>query len=126
MWLSYTYVASNARYRLKQSIKLELFCLFFFFVSLAVRNQLSSLLLMLLRSLHEMHYQNNISTKMLCIYTDLLNFSYIFWFYLFYYRFMLRRTKPDYSTSHSARLTEDVLADDRDDYDYLMQTSTVW
>lgn len=39
---------------------------------------------------------------------------------------MLRRTKPDYSTSHSARLTEDVLADERDDYDYLMQTSTVW
>lgn len=42
------------------------------------------------------------------------------------FRFLLRRTKPDYSTSHSARLTEDVLADDRDDYDYLMQTSTVW
>lgn len=41
------------------------------------------------------------------------------------FRFLLRRTKPDYSTSHSARLTEDVLADDRDDYDYLMQTSTV-
>ncbi|XP_066850093.1 ryanodine receptor 2 isoform X11 [Anser cygnoides] len=41
-------------------------------------------------------------------------------------RFMLRRTKPDYSTSHSARLTEDVLADDRDDYDYLMQTSTYY
>ncbi|EPQ17120.1 Ryanodine receptor 2 [Myotis brandtii] len=40
-------------------------------------------------------------------------------------RFLLRKTKPDYSTSHSARLTEDVLADDRDDYDYLMQTSTV-
>lgn len=39
---------------------------------------------------------------------------------------MLRRTKPDYSASHSARLTEDVLADERDDYDYLMQTSTVW
>lgn len=39
---------------------------------------------------------------------------------------MLKRTKPDYSTSHSARLTEDVLADERDDYDYLMQTSTVW
>ncbi|XP_074846207.1 ryanodine receptor 2 isoform X10 [Carettochelys insculpta] len=38
-------------------------------------------------------------------------------------RFMLRRTKPDYSTSHSARLTEDVLADDRDDYEYLMHTS---
>uniref|UniRef100_A0A8C3VFW9 Ryanodine receptor 2 n=1 Tax=Catharus ustulatus TaxID=91951 RepID=A0A8C3VFW9_CATUS len=33
-------------------------------------------------------------------------------------------TKPD--TSHSARLTEDVLADDRDDYDYLMQTSTYY
>uniref|UniRef100_A0A8C4LEL0 Ryanodine receptor 2 n=1 Tax=Equus asinus asinus TaxID=83772 RepID=A0A8C4LEL0_EQUAS len=30
------------------------------------------------------------------------------------------------STSHSARLTEDVLADDRDDYDYLMQTSTYY
>uniref|UniRef100_A0A803TM66 Ryanodine receptor 2 n=1 Tax=Anolis carolinensis TaxID=28377 RepID=A0A803TM66_ANOCA len=42
------------------------------------------------------------------------------------YRFMLRRTKPDYSTSHSARLTEDVLADERDDYDYLMQTSTYY
>ncbi|XP_063007651.1 ryanodine receptor 2 isoform X6 [Melospiza melodia melodia] len=41
-------------------------------------------------------------------------------------RFMLRRTKPDYSMSHSARLTEDVLADDRDDYDYLMQTSTYY
>ncbi|NXM21844.1 RYR2 protein, partial [Ploceus nigricollis] len=40
--------------------------------------------------------------------------------------FMLRRTKPDYSMSHSARLTEDVLADDRDDYDYLMQTSTYY
>uniref|UniRef100_A0A8C4LL11 Ryanodine receptor 2 n=1 Tax=Equus asinus asinus TaxID=83772 RepID=A0A8C4LL11_EQUAS len=35
-------------------------------------------------------------------------------------------TYPDYSTSHSARLTEDVLADDRDDYDYLMQTSTYY
>uniref|UniRef100_A0A8C2U1P0 Ryanodine receptor 2 n=1 Tax=Coturnix japonica TaxID=93934 RepID=A0A8C2U1P0_COTJA len=41
-------------------------------------------------------------------------------------RFMLRRTKPDYSTSHSARLTEDVLADERDDYEYLMQTSTYY
>nr|XP_015292289.2 ryanodine receptor 2 isoform X8 [Macaca fascicularis] len=41
-------------------------------------------------------------------------------------RFLLRRTKPDYSTSHSARLTEDVLADDRDDYDFLMQTSTYY
>uniref|UniRef100_A0A6I8P2E1 Ryanodine receptor 2 n=1 Tax=Ornithorhynchus anatinus TaxID=9258 RepID=A0A6I8P2E1_ORNAN len=41
-------------------------------------------------------------------------------------RFMLRRTKPDYSAGHSARLTEDVLADDRDDYDFLMQTSTYY
>ncbi|KAM5301819.1 ryanodine receptor 2 isoform 4-T4 [Glossophaga mutica] len=41
-------------------------------------------------------------------------------------RFLLRKTKPDYSTSHSARLTEDVLADDRDDHDYLMQTSTYY
>ncbi|KAM8814823.1 ryanodine receptor 2 isoform 1-T1 [Rhynchonycteris naso] len=41
-------------------------------------------------------------------------------------RFLLRKTKPDYSTSHSARLTEDVLADDRDDYDCLMQTSTYY
>uniref|UniRef100_A0A670I8M0 Ryanodine receptor 2 n=1 Tax=Podarcis muralis TaxID=64176 RepID=A0A670I8M0_PODMU len=41
-------------------------------------------------------------------------------------KFMLRRTKPDYSSSHSARLTEDVLADERDDYDYLMQTSTYY
>uniref|UniRef100_A0A670IB03 Ryanodine receptor 2 n=1 Tax=Podarcis muralis TaxID=64176 RepID=A0A670IB03_PODMU len=42
------------------------------------------------------------------------------------FTFMLRRTKPDYSSSHSARLTEDVLADERDDYDYLMQTSTYY
>uniref|UniRef100_A0A8D0E9V2 Ryanodine receptor 2 n=1 Tax=Salvator merianae TaxID=96440 RepID=A0A8D0E9V2_SALMN len=41
-------------------------------------------------------------------------------------RFMLRRTKPDYTSSHSARLTEDVLADERDDYDCLMQTSTYY
>ncbi|KAL0608615.1 Ryanodine receptor 2 [Plecturocebus cupreus] len=41
-------------------------------------------------------------------------------------RLKQRRTKPDYSTSHSARLTEDVLADDRDDYDFLMQTSTYY
>ncbi|XP_023378135.1 ryanodine receptor 2, partial [Pteropus vampyrus] len=40
--------------------------------------------------------------------------------------FLLRRTKPDYSTSHSARLTEDVLAGDRDDHDCLMQTSTYY
>nr|XP_014340342.1 PREDICTED: ryanodine receptor 2 [Latimeria chalumnae] len=42
-------------------------------------------------------------------------------------RFMLKRTKPDYNTGHpSARLSEDVLADDRDDYDHLMQTSTYY
>ncbi|XP_041105563.1 ryanodine receptor 2-like [Polyodon spathula] len=42
-------------------------------------------------------------------------------------RFMLKRTKPDYSTNHSsARLSEDVLAGDRDDYEYLMQTSTYY
>ncbi|ELK05119.1 Ryanodine receptor 2 [Pteropus alecto] len=41
-------------------------------------------------------------------------------------RFLLRRTKPDYSSSHSARLTEDVLAGDRDDHDCLMQTSTYY
>uniref|UniRef100_A0A8C9RP23 Ryanodine receptor 2 n=1 Tax=Scleropages formosus TaxID=113540 RepID=A0A8C9RP23_SCLFO len=39
-------------------------------------------------------------------------------------RFMLKRTKPDLSTSHSSpRLSEEVLADERDDYEYLMQTS---
>ncbi|XP_039594621.1 ryanodine receptor 2 isoform X2 [Polypterus senegalus] len=39
-------------------------------------------------------------------------------------RFMLKRTKPDYNINHSsARLSEEVLADDRDDYEYLMQTS---
>ncbi|XP_072559363.1 ryanodine receptor 2 isoform X3 [Paramormyrops kingsleyae] len=42
-------------------------------------------------------------------------------------RFMLKRTKPDFSTSHSsARLSEEVLADERDDYEYLMQTSTYY
>ncbi|KAG2467378.1 RYR2 protein, partial [Polypterus senegalus] len=41
-------------------------------------------------------------------------------------RFMLKRTKPDYNINHSsARLSEEVLADDRDDYEYLMQTSIV-
>uniref|UniRef100_A0A8C3MUW5 Uncharacterized protein n=1 Tax=Geospiza parvula TaxID=87175 RepID=A0A8C3MUW5_GEOPR len=33
---------------------------------------------------------------------------------------------PPLPLLHSARLTEDVLADDRDDYDYLMQTSTYY
>uniref|UniRef100_A0A8C9MYF6 Ryanodine receptor 2 n=1 Tax=Serinus canaria TaxID=9135 RepID=A0A8C9MYF6_SERCA len=33
---------------------------------------------------------------------------------------------PPLPILHSARLTEDVLADDRDDYDYLMQTSTYY
>ncbi|XP_064176622.1 ryanodine receptor 2 isoform X3 [Anguilla rostrata] len=42
-------------------------------------------------------------------------------------RFMLKRSKPDFSTSHSsARLSEEVLADERDDYEYLMQTSTYY
>ncbi|XP_034148455.1 ryanodine receptor 2 isoform X4 [Esox lucius] len=42
-------------------------------------------------------------------------------------RFMLKRTKPEFNTSSSsARLSEEVLADDRDDYDYLMQTSTYY
>lgn len=40
-------------------------------------------------------------------------------------RFMLKRTKPDNSSTSSTRLSEEVLADDRDDYEYLMQTSTV-
>uniref|UniRef100_A0A4W3IZU4 Ryanodine receptor 2 n=1 Tax=Callorhinchus milii TaxID=7868 RepID=A0A4W3IZU4_CALMI len=42
-------------------------------------------------------------------------------------KFMLRRTKPDYNLTHSStRLTEEVLADDRDDYDFLMQTNTYY
>ncbi|XP_061087166.1 ryanodine receptor 2-like [Conger conger] len=42
-------------------------------------------------------------------------------------RFMMKRTKTDFSTSHSsARLSEEVLADERDDYEYLMQTSTYY
>ncbi|XP_037400044.1 ryanodine receptor 2 isoform X22 [Pygocentrus nattereri] len=42
-------------------------------------------------------------------------------------RFMLKRSKPDFSTSNSsARLSEEVLADERDDYEYLMQTSTYY
>ncbi|GCB66916.1 hypothetical protein scyTo_0005050, partial [Scyliorhinus torazame] len=42
-------------------------------------------------------------------------------------RFMLKRTKPDYNLAHpSTRLTEEVLAEDRDDYDFLMQTTTYY
>ncbi|MFT7807285.1 ryanodine receptor 2 isoform X1 [Arapaima gigas] len=42
-------------------------------------------------------------------------------------RFMLKRTKPDFSTNHSSpRLSAEVLADERDDYEYLMQTSTYY
>ncbi|XP_072436665.1 ryanodine receptor 2 isoform X1 [Chiloscyllium punctatum] len=42
-------------------------------------------------------------------------------------RFMLKRTKPDYNVAHSSpRLTEEVLAEDRDDYDFLMQTTTYY
>ncbi|XP_028826293.1 ryanodine receptor 2 isoform X5 [Denticeps clupeoides] len=43
------------------------------------------------------------------------------------HRFMLKRTKPDFNTSHSsARLSEEVLADERDDFEVLMQTSTYY
>ncbi|XP_067101321.1 LOW QUALITY PROTEIN: ryanodine receptor 2 [Osmerus mordax] len=41
-------------------------------------------------------------------------------------RFMLKRTKPDNSSTSSTRLSEEVLADERDDYEYLMQTSTYY
>lgn len=41
-------------------------------------------------------------------------------------RFMLKKSKPDFSTSNSsARLSEEVMADERDDYDLLMQTCSV-
>uniref|UniRef100_A0A8B9KBW8 Ryanodine receptor 2 n=1 Tax=Astyanax mexicanus TaxID=7994 RepID=A0A8B9KBW8_ASTMX len=42
-------------------------------------------------------------------------------------RFMLKRSKPDFNTSNSsARLSEEVMADERDDFEYLMQTSTYY
>ncbi|XP_043914983.1 ryanodine receptor 2 [Protopterus annectens] len=41
-------------------------------------------------------------------------------------RFMLRRTKPDYSATHSPRLTEEVLADERDSSGHLKHTSTYY
>ncbi|XP_035389753.1 ryanodine receptor 2 isoform X3 [Electrophorus electricus] len=42
-------------------------------------------------------------------------------------RFMLKRSKPEFSTSNSsARLSEEVLADERDDYECLMHTSTYY
>ncbi|TMS22614.1 Ryanodine receptor 2 [Larimichthys crocea] len=39
-------------------------------------------------------------------------------------RFMLKRNKPDNSCPSSARLSEEVMADDRDEYEFLMQAST--
>ncbi|KAA8581146.1 hypothetical protein FQN60_002727 [Etheostoma spectabile] len=39
-------------------------------------------------------------------------------------RFMLKRNKPDNSCQSSARLSEEVMADDRDEYEFLMQAST--
>ncbi|XP_063077897.1 ryanodine receptor 2 [Engraulis encrasicolus] len=42
-------------------------------------------------------------------------------------RFMLKRTKPEFNTSQSsARLPEELLADERDDSGYGMQTSTYY
>ncbi|XP_018521997.1 ryanodine receptor 2 isoform X1 [Lates calcarifer] len=38
-------------------------------------------------------------------------------------RFMLKRNKPDNSCPSSARLSEEVMADDRDDYEFLVQAS---
>lgn len=43
---------------------------------------------------------------------------------LLFIRFTLKRNKPDNSCPASARLSEEV-ADDRDDYEFLMQASTV-
>lgn len=40
-------------------------------------------------------------------------------------RFMLKRNKPDNSCPSSARLSEEVMADDRDDYEFLVQASIV-
>uniref|UniRef100_A0A3Q3N6U1 Ryanodine receptor 2a (cardiac) n=1 Tax=Mastacembelus armatus TaxID=205130 RepID=A0A3Q3N6U1_9TELE len=39
-------------------------------------------------------------------------------------RFMLKRSKPDNSCPSSSRLSEEVIADDRDDYEFLMQATT--
>ncbi|KAI3364879.1 hypothetical protein L3Q82_001062 [Scortum barcoo] len=39
-------------------------------------------------------------------------------------RFMLKRNKPDNSCPSSARLSEEVMADDRDEYEFLTQAST--
>lgn len=39
---------------------------------------------------------------------------------------MLKKTKPEFNTSQSsARLPEEVIADEREDSGYIMQTSTV-
>ncbi|TSL04189.1 Ryanodine receptor 2 [Bagarius yarrelli] len=41
--------------------------------------------------------------------------------------FMLKKSKPDFSSSNSsARLSEEVMADERDDYEFLMQTCTYY
>ncbi|XP_061823091.1 ryanodine receptor 2 isoform X7 [Nerophis lumbriciformis] len=39
-------------------------------------------------------------------------------------RFMLKKNKPDNSCPSSSRLSEDVMADDREDFEFLMQAST--
>uniref|UniRef100_A0A671VHP5 Uncharacterized protein n=1 Tax=Sparus aurata TaxID=8175 RepID=A0A671VHP5_SPAAU len=39
-------------------------------------------------------------------------------------RFTLKRNKPDNSCPSSARLSEEVMADDREEYEFLMQAST--
>lgn len=42
------------------------------------------------------------------------------------FRFLLKRMKPEMNSSNSsARLSEEVLADERDDCENLIQTSTV-
>ncbi|XP_062858851.1 ryanodine receptor 2 isoform X2 [Trichomycterus rosablanca] len=42
-------------------------------------------------------------------------------------RFMMKKSKPDFSTSNSStRLSQEVLADERDDYELLMQTCTYY
>lgn len=46
--------------------------------------------------------------------------------FLCVFRFLLKRSKPDVnSTNSNTRLSEEVLADERDDSENLLQTSTV-
>lgn len=40
-------------------------------------------------------------------------------------RFTLKRNKPDNSCPSIARVSEEVMGDDRDEYEFLMQASTV-